>query len=53
MIQSGGKVRDIINMLSFGGYKPSLIVIKGILDESSLGHTEILRLLREYKENME
>lgn len=53
VIQSGGKVRDIINMLSFGGYKPSLIVVKGILDESSLGHTEILRLLREYKENME
>lgn len=53
VIQSGGKVRDIINMLSFGGYKPSLIVIKGILDESSLGHTEVLRLLREYKENME
>lgn len=53
VIQSGGKVRDIINMLSFGVYKPSLIVIKGILDESSLGHTEVLRLLREYKENME
>ena len=53
VIQSGGKVRDIINMLSFGGYKPSLTVIKGILDESSLGHTEVLRLLREYKENME